>query len=388
MVCLVLTLGLLWAVGLQPVAAEAARFIEGEIDGADFQISRPAKWSGGLVLYAHGYQGEGAARGAIFSPPLVGHLDGQGHAWAASGYRSHGYRPDWFVADMLALRERFIRDHGQPRWTIIHGQSMGGHVAIAGLELHPAAFQGALIECGVIDGVGLVDWLYAYTAAAEYFSGMPLLDTPRPAFGALLGPWAGLLGTPGSYTERGRRFDSVVKHLVGGDVALRLEGLQRRYLLNLNPRETGLGFAQEFARHADTRHIRYEIDPGLGVDAATLNREIRRAVPAPGARSRETNPYFAEFTGRIAAPVMAIHESADFRVPFRLQQDYRRRAEAAGTGHLLVQRIVAGAGHCSPPGAMREQAFDDLVAWIERGTVPEGDDVLRGVDKLGGRWTR
>jgi hypothetical protein len=29
------------------------------------------------------------------------------------------------------------------------------------------------------------------------------------------------LGLPGSYTERGRRFDSVIKHLAGGDVALR-----------------------------------------------------------------------------------------------------------------------------------------------------------------------
>jgi len=29
--------------------------------------------------------------------------------------------------------------------------------------------------------VGLVDWLYAYTAAAEYLSGVPLLATPRPA---------------------------------------------------------------------------------------------------------------------------------------------------------------------------------------------------------------
>jgi hypothetical protein len=35
-----------------------------------------------------------------------------------------------------------------------------------------------------------------------------------------------------------------------------------------------------------------------------------------------------------------------------------------------------------------EQAFDDLVARIERGAVPEGDDVLANVPKLGGRWTR
>jgi hypothetical protein len=43
-----------------------------------------------------------------------------------------------------------------------------------------------LIECGVIDGVGQIDWLYAYTAAAAYFSGLPLLDTPRPEFDTLV----------------------------------------------------------------------------------------------------------------------------------------------------------------------------------------------------------
>ena len=43
---------------------------------------------------------------------------------------------------------------------------------------------------------------------------------------------------PGSYTARGRQFDSVVKFLMGADRAgndlpLRLQGLQARYLLNI-----------------------------------------------------------------------------------------------------------------------------------------------------------
>jgi hypothetical protein len=36
---------------------------------------------------------------------------------------------------------------------------------------------------------------------------------------------------------------------------------------------------------------------------------------------------------------------------------------------------------------VREPAFDDLVAWIENGTVPAGDDVLGDVSQLGLRWT-
>jgi len=39
-------------------------------------------------------------------------------------------------------------------------------------------------------------------------------------------------------------------------------------------------------------------------------------------------------------------------------------------------------------GEVREQAFDDLVAWIEKGTKPDGDDVLAAdVSTLGLRWT-
>ena len=375
---------LVW--GAQAAGSPSVR--EGEHEGASYVISMPGKWNGGLVIFAHAYQGAGPGRGSVAASTLASHLGANGYAWATSGFRSRGYRPDWFVEDTLALRERVAKELGRPRWTIIHGIAMGGHVAIASLELHPDAYQGALIECGNIDGVGLADWLYAYTAAAEYFSGLPLLDTPRPAFDGLVsGAWLSVIGQPGDYTERGRRFDSVVKHLAGGDVPLRLEGMKEGYLWNLNPRDPGPQRTQDFTRHADTRQIVYDIDPGLGLDTATLNREIRRVTPAAGARSRETNPVFAELTGKIRAPVMALHETADFRVPFRLQQNYRRRAQAAGTGHLLVQRAVRWPGHCSFDGAVREQAFDDLVAWIERGVVPAGDDVLGDVTKLGLRWT-
>ena len=369
-------------------AAEASGRYEGALGGAAYLINVPPDWNGGLVLFAHGYQGEGSGRGMVHDEPLAAHLTERGYAWAASGYRAWGYRPDWFLFDLLTLRAHFINRFGPPRWTIIHGQSMGGHVSIASLELHPDVYQGALIECGVIDGVGLVDWYRGYTAAAEYFSGLPLYDTPRPEFDALVySKWLGIMGEPGHYTEAGRKFDSVVKYLAGGDVPLRLDGLKERYVQNLNPRDPGPGRAQEFARHADTRQIRYDIDPGLGVDAETLNREIRRVVPEPGARSREANPVFAELTGNIRVPVMAIHETADFRVPFRLEQDYRRRAEKAGTSHLLVQRAVRWPGHCGIDGAVRRLAFDDLVAWIEKGAVPEGDDVLGDVSRLGLRWT-
>ena len=387
--CLAFTTAVLvLAAAGEQLAAPPGRH-EGLLGGARYRIDVPAGWNaGGLVLFAHGYQGEGDGSGSLLESPLGRHLARRGIASAASGYRSWGYRPDWFLLDLLALKAHFANRFGPPRWTIVHGQSMGGHVAISSLELHPEEYQGALIECGVIDGVGLVDWLRAYTAAAEYFSGLSLFDTPRPEFDTLVfSKWLPLMGEPGRYTERGRRFDSVVKHLSGGELPLRLDGLAQSYAQNLNPRDPGPASAQEFARHADTRHIVYGIDAGLGVDAATLNRDMPRFVPAVGVRSYEANPVFAELTGKIKAPIMAIHETGDFRVPFRLQQEYRRRTEKAGTSQLLVQRASRWPGHCGFEGGMREQGFDDLVSWIERGSVPAGDDVLGDVGNLGLRWT-
>lgn len=351
----------------------------GTYAGGSYLIEVPAGWNGGLVIFAHGY-GEASAS------PLASHLAANGYAWAASSYRIGGYRPDWFLEDTLQVRDLFIREVGRPRWTIIHGQSMGGHAAIASLELHPGVYQGAFLECGVTDGVTVADLGLAYQAAAEYFAGVRLLDDmARPDLTARVNElWLPALGEPGHYTLQGRRFDSVVKHLFGGDLPLRLQGLRQHYAPNMIrfPRTQTLG------RAGSTLHVRYRIDPGLGVDEDELNRRIRRFAPAAGMRSRETNPVFAEFTGRITVPVLTIHATGDAVAPFSLEQAYRRRTLAAGTSHLLVQRAIRWPGHCSFDGQEREQAFDDLVAWIERGVKPDGDDVLAAdVSKLGLRWT-
>jgi len=361
---------------------------EGVHENASYRYEVPARWNGGLVMFAHAYQGEGPGAGSVQSEPLDLLLSERGYAWAATGYRSIGYRVEWFMEDVRALRERFIREVGQPRWTILHGQSLGGHVTIASLELYPDLYQGGLIECGIIDGIGLGDFLWAYTAAAEYIGGVPLLDAPdRATFHRRVNEqWVPAVGMPGAYTERGRRFESVVKHLMG-DAPLWREGLPRRYLMNLV--YVAPGDAREGLRRAvSTQHVRYGIDPGLGLDAAELNAKVRRISPEPGFRSRAQDPAYAELTGKIRVPLMAIHETGDSRVPFVLQQQYRRKTLAAGTGDLLVQRAVRWPGHCAFDSEVRDQAFDDLVTWLEKGVKPAGDDVL-SADRatLGRRWT-
>src|SRR5437773_1777332 len=377
----------------QPPRAAISR--SGVVGGADYLVEVPADWSGGLVVFAHGIQ-RGPGKGAAATPPIAGHILGERHASIASGYRAREYQPHLFIEDLVALRELFLKEIGQPRWTIIYGQSMGGHIVVASLELRPGIYQGGLAECGLVDGIGIADYLMAYTAAAELISGVPLLDAPdKEAFARVLNERVvPALGMPGSYTARGRQFDRVVKYLMGADRAgndlpLRLQGLQRRYLLNMIYRSPDVEKEPTpGGRAASTVHIRYRIDPGLGLTEDELNARVRRLQPAKDGRSPSANPVYADRTGRLTVPLLTLHETGDAWVPLSLEQSYRRRTLAAGTDHLLVQRVMRGPGHCAFDGEMREQAFDDLVAWIERGVKPEGEDVLAtDLSRIGMKWT-
>jgi len=384
-----------WSDGPRAESQRAAISRSGALGGADYLIEVPPNWRGGLVVFAHGIQ-RGPGPGAVTAPTIGSHVLAEGHAWVASGYRAREYQPHLFIEDLAALRELFLKEIGQPRWTIIYGQSMGGHIVVASLELRPGLYQGGLTECGLVDGIGIADYLMAYTAAAELIAGVPLLDAPdRETFARVLNERVvPALGMPGAYTARGRQFDSVVKYLMGADQAgndlpLRLEGLKRRYLLNMMYRPRDLeNEPNPGLRAASTAHIRYRIDPGLGLTGDELNARVRRVGPAKDARSPAVNPVYAERTGRLTAPLITLHETGDAWAPLYLEQSYRRRTIAAGTGHLLVQRVVRAPSHCGVDGETREQAFADLVAWIERGVRPAGDDVLAAdLSRVGLTWT-
>ena len=384
-----------WSAAPRAEPPRAAISRSGVLGGADYLIEVPASWRGGLVVFAHGIQ-YGPGPGAVSAPPLASHIVDKGHAWIASGYRAREYQPHLFVEDLVALRELFLKEIGLPRWTIIYGQSMGGHIVVASLELRPGLYQGGLAECGLVDGISIADYLLAYTAAAELISGVSLLDSPdEPAFARVLNERVvPALGLPGSYTARGLQFDSVVKYLMGADQAghdlpLRLQGLRRRYLLNMLYRHPDVEKEpRPGGRAASTVHILYRIDPGLGLTEDELNARVRRLRPAKDARSPGANPVYAERTGRLTVPLMTLHETGDAWVPLSLEQSYRRRTIAAGTDHLLVQRVFRAPSHCGFDGETRERAFDDLVAWIERGVRPEGEDVLASdLSRIGLKWT-
>lgn len=78
----VAVLAVLVAIALSPPArsADGPLVREGVHEHAPYRFEVPARWTGGLVMFAHGYQGEGPGAGAVQAEPLDALLGERGYA--------------------------------------------------------------------------------------------------------------------------------------------------------------------------------------------------------------------------------------------------------------------------------------------------------------------
>ena len=83
----------------------------GVLGGAAYRVEVPANWNGKLVMYAHGYAGEGSAL-TISNPSIRRHLIEQGYAWAASSYSKNYYDVRAGVDECLSRGAGLVADHG------------------------------------------------------------------------------------------------------------------------------------------------------------------------------------------------------------------------------------------------------------------------------------
>jgi dienelactone hydrolase len=368
-------------------ALPGAKAFFGTYDGGLYRIEIPGRWNGELALYAHGFVSNGGAEGSalrVGNPPIREHLIQGGYAWAASSYRCNGYVPGQGLVDTMALTDLFTRFNGgrAPQRIYMTGTSMGGHVTVLGMHQFPAAFAGGLAMCAA--GPELFDFFAATGAAAEVVTGVQFkLDE----MAANLTNMTELLGTPPNYTEKGRQLASIEIDISGGPRPFAAEGLASRFLGNISGAAIA-GSATPSSRAVMTSQIRYLIDDGLGLTVESLNSRVRRKALDPAMRGA-AGPYdeLVPFDGRIERPLLTMHGTGDLFVPIFLEQSLKRTVEAAGKSQLLRQRIYRIGGHCRFSEPEMVEAFDDLVAWVHEGTVPQGDEVLGDLSNAGMKFT-
>ena len=377
------------------VMASTSRWA-GVLGGAAYRVEVPATWNGKLVMYAHGFRGEGAAL-TVSDPSIRRYLIQNGYAWAASSYSKNYYDVRAGVEDTNALANEFTkiaaargRTLAAPTRNYITGHSMGGHITGAAIEAETAAtarnkttYQGAVPMCGVMGDTELFNQFAAMQVTAQALAGLPTNPTDkfadiRPVVtSTLFSTFTTLSIVP---TAQGQKYLSVVKNITGGERPLFAQGIA-----------FGGSFPSAYGTFGsdgtvtgilnknvlDTRAYTYTIDGDLAGSTA-LNVTAQKLTPAADANRLRTDGlrWIPQINGEFKIPVVSIHTLGDLFVPFSMQQVYQRRVAAKGNSTWLVQRAIRGASHCDFTVAEQAEAFDAMIRWERDGVKPTGDDVV------------
>ncbi|MGC4896664.1 alpha/beta hydrolase family protein [Micromonospora sp. DT31] len=349
---------------------------------AGFIIEVPARWNGELVMWAHGYRGQGTELSP--EPPgfdLRQRLLTQGYAWASSSYDRNGYDVRSGVQGTRALADLFARTVRRPHRVLIAGVSMGGHVIGRSLEQYPGFYAGALPMCGVLGDQELFDFFLDYNVVAQALAGVRAYPPPAdyltnavPRIQVTLG-LAGLTPTgPDTTNELGRQLRAVTTARSGGprpgaDAAF---AVWKDFLFGIAVSDgDGTSPARRPGQLATNVFTRYT--PNQPVN---LNATVQRVFPENlGQRLAPGLTEVPRIAGRPTAPVLSLHGLGDLFVPLRMEQAYARDVAAHGRSRLLVQRAVRTTQHCEFSPAEAGAAWDDLVRWVRTGKRPAGDAV-------------
>jgi len=360
----------------------------GAYEGGFYRFEVPKAWNGELALYMHGTN---FGSTLSFSGPgngLRAYWIEHGFAWGASTYRCNGFIPGIGLGDTILLRGIFrkITNQAEPVRSYVVGTSMGGFQTELALHAFPTLFDGGLAMCGM----NSANWdLYvALGAASEFITGQRFTDPNTVA--DVQRRMIAVTGSPGSLTQKGIQFASVLINMSGGPRPFAMEGLvppfngvQTYQFLMSGSTLAGSTTPGNLTRANDT--ARYAIDPGLGLTAADLDAGVRRTHKTESiyAAFEETRP----LSGKIERPLLTLYTTADYIVPVINAQALQRAVDAAGRSNLLVQRLIRSAGHCGYSDQEQVTAFGDLVRWVRDGVRPEGDNVFGDLTDAGRRFT-
>jgi pimeloyl-ACP methyl ester carboxylesterase len=349
--------------------------------GAGYRIEVPHDWNGALVMWAHGFRGD-TLELTVDDHPLRAYLIANGFAWAASSFSRNDYDVAQGVKDTHALTQRFNGIVGTPERVYLTGASMGGHITAVAIEQYPHAYDGAMPICGVLGDVELFDFFLDYNVVAAALAGVEMTFPPDPATWAeesvpqitstLAGAW------PQGLTADGDNLKAMTELRSGGvrplsDAAFVSWAsflLQFGSLDGTAPRAPGV-----VVDNADTVY-QFDTDPQLSPAEQELNDTVLRVSRDAAGKPNSGLANIPAVAGTPSAPVLTLHDLGDLFVPFSMEQVYAARAAAQGTSDLVVQRAIRGVGHCDFTAEELVTAFVDLVAWVEDGTRPAGDDVL------------
>lgn len=382
-------------------------------DGAAYRVEVPPAWNGTLVMYAHGYRGNGNVVW-VDEPQLRQYYVDHGYAWAASSYALNGYDPGDGVVDTHDLLRSFGSITGlRARQAIMTGVSMGGEITTAEIETYRGQYAGAMPACGVLAGNDLFDFFLGANVTAAGLTGTSIsypatlaagtayapvyqstVQTELPKLGITPNPATGGQTFTTSLTRTGQLWAGTVEQLSGGTRPGFASALSYwnsfgfapltavPFLFGLYPGLVGGTYGFANGSVAGNEHTFYTFGGNPRRDLAreiALNRAVLR-VPVTATSSADSlTPGVGELPaihGDPGIPVLSVHGIGDLFVPFSMDQIYDAQMVARGQGRLFVGRAIREVTHCGYTGSELSSAFSALMAWVDHGVRPAGDPIL------------
>ncbi|MFN0184057.1 MAG: hypothetical protein ACKVQR_09600 [Aquabacterium sp.] len=360
---------------------EGTRCLSGtDTAGASYLIAIPKAWNGHLFLHAHG--------GPELGPPMLARTveDLQrwsiavraGFAWAGSTYSDGGLQLRRAAADTERLRRIFVSHVGQPRRTILHGQSYGAGVAAKGAEMFGAGkpYDAVLLTSGVLGG-GTRSYDFRLDLRAVYqflCANHPRPDDP---------PYPLWMGLPRDSTMTQADIDARTQECLGlGIPAARRSAEQARRLQTLVAvtRIPERNLRTHFNRSAF--HFRdIALNRGLGnvfgnigavYSGSPNDRALNEGVPRYAADAAAVARFEADagLAGRIDVPVLSVHGIDDGVAFVELQHEFRSIMNRGGSADRLVQVFTAHADHSYLADPVYVTLLEALLRWIDQGLRP------------------
>lgn len=363
------------------VGGRPTRVLQGVHEHAAYDIEIPPRWNGELVMWAHGFRGQGHVL-TVDTPGfgLRQKLLDQGYAWAASSYQDNGYDVRTGVVSTRDLADLFGRLVHKPRRVYVTGVSMGGHVVGRSLEEYPNFYAGGLPMCGVLGDNRLFDFFLDYNVVAQDLAGVPAFPIPAdyltnaaPRIELALGIATLQPGGPDTANALGRQLRDITINQSGGPRpgAGAAFAVWKDFLLGIVATPPGPTLAENPQLVATNAHTVYS--PNSPVDVNTTVTRVPVADRA--ARNSHKLSQIPRVLGRPHVPVLSLHGLGDMFVPFSMEEIYGTEVAANHRSGLVVQRAIRSAQHCEFSNAEAGAAWDDLVTWVRTGARPAGDAV-------------
>lgn len=369
--------------------------------GAHYWLAVPPDWNGTLVVHAHGGPELGEAKAERASADLTrwSIWTRAGYAYAGSGFRQGGVQVRSAAEDIERVRQIFVAEIGQPKRTVLHGQSWGASVAARAAELFTrttegkAPFDSVLLTSGVLGG-GTQSYNFRLDLRVVYQAVCANHPKPdEPAYPL----WQGLpLGSTLTRAELATRIDACtgVRQKAGERSAVQQRNLKTLTDVIAIPERSLVGHLNWATWHFQdivfkrtnglnpfgNQTVRYRGSP----DDEALNAQVLRyqADPAALALLREdTDPQ-----GRIPVPVLTVHGVDDPVAFVELGSTFRDTMARGGSAERLVQVFTQDHDHSYLSDAQYVAAIGALLDWAERGEKPSASGIAARCQTLDVRF--